>query len=506
MGARKSYKPWNPTQSYLLPPSPTDWLAEGHLAYFILDVVGELDLRVFDAAIQEKDPRGQQPYAPEMMVAVLLYGYSVGVFSSRKLERATYEDVAFRVLAAGEHPHFTTISQFRRTHLESLKSLFLNVLRLCQEAGLVKFGHVALDGTKIQGNASKHKAMSYERMLKTELQLKGEVEELIARAKAADLQEDAHFGEGERDEDLPAELRRREDRLRTIAKAKERLENEAAEARARALRIQATRAEERATTTEDPVEKMRATTMAKNRRAKAEKLVPGAASDDLDPPRTSDGLPMHEPPAATDGTPKPTAQMNFTDPDSRIMESAGGFVQGYNCQAAVDDANQIIVAEAVSNLSPDNGNMVPMFEVAVVNCGEPPVTATADAGYWTPLAPAACEAMGIDPYISTRRREVKGASASVSTAQTSSTTPERDAMTLKLGTPNGRRVYARRKATVEPVFGQIKEVRGFRRFSLRGLEAVQAEWALICATHNLLKLWRARIAAAAPAATILAVP
>ncbi len=228
-------------------------------------MVGELDLSTIERSIQGKDARGTRPYSPEMMVGLLLYGYCVGVFSSRKIERATYEDVAFRVLAGGEHPHFTTVNAFRKEHLKALRGFFLQVLRLCQEAGLVKLGHVALDGTKVQANASRRKAMSYARMLKSELQLTEEIDALLSRAETTDASEDERFGRGQRDEDLPAELQRREDRLQTIREAKKRLETEAAEARARDLRGQAARARDRSETSADPVDRKRAATLAKKR-------------------------------------------------------------------------------------------------------------------------------------------------------------------------------------------------------------------------------------------------
>ena len=248
MSRRKQYRPWTPEQPFLLPPSPMDWLPKGHLADFILDVVSELDLKAIETSIQAKDARGNRPYPPEMMVALLLYGYCVGVLSSRKLGRATYEDVAFRVLAGGEQPHFTTINTFRNQHLEALRTFFL---QLCQTAGLVKRGHVALDGTKVQANASKHKAMSDKRMLKSELELTEQIDALLARADEADTREDERFGKEQRDEDLPAELRRRESRLEKIREAKKRLEAEAAEARARALREQAAKARERSASATD---------------------------------------------------------------------------------------------------------------------------------------------------------------------------------------------------------------------------------------------------------------
>jgi transposase len=495
----KQYKSWNPDQEYLLPPSPREWLPAGHLAYFIIDVVSELDLGAIEGSVQAKDPRGTMPYAPAMMVALLLYGYCVGVFSSRKIERATYENVAFRVLAGDHHPHFTRINEFRKQHLVVLKGFFLQVLKLCQKAGLVKLGLVALDGTKIQGNASKHKAMSYDHMLKSELQLQGEIDELLSRANEVDDKEDVRFGSGQREEDLPAELQRRQDRLAKIREAKQQLESEAMAARARELREQAERARQRAETHVNPVERKRAATMAANRAAQARELDPDASDDDTTPPTTASGLPMHEPQTTKQGVPDDKAQMNFTDPDSRIMESGGAYLQGYNCQAVVDAGHQIIVASAVSNKAPDNGNLVPMIKMTIENCGAAPTKGLADAGFWNVDAPAACDALGTETLISTARarhgtQDAATASGSVDATPETTTTPQmqsaREQMRAKLETEEGRRAYARRKVIVEPVFGQVKEARGFRRFLLRGLEKVEAEWALVCTGHNLLKLFR----------------
>jgi transposase len=460
------------------------------MVYFVLDVVGELDLSAIEDEIQEKDERGTRPFAPQMMVALLLYGYCVGVFSSRRLEKATYEDVAFRVLAGGEHPHFTKINAFRKRHLAALKGFFVQVLKLCQGAGLVKLGAVALDGTKLQGNASKHKAMSYERMLKSELQLQTEIDGLLSRADQTDTAEDALHGEGKQEEDLPEELRRREPRLVKIREAKTQLEAEAKEARARELREQAARAREGAETHPDPAEQKRAATRAKKKAEQARELAPDKDDDDLDPPRTDGGLPLHEPASTTDGKPSDKAQMNFTDPDSRIMESGGTFLQGYNAQAVVDDAHQIIVAHDLSNLSPDNGNLVPMLVQTTANCGRAPLKALADAGFWTPTAPADCSQMGIDVYISTARRKHGVGQEPLAAMPPAEDLTLRACMARKLQSDEGKQTYARRKAIVEPVFGQIKEARGFRRFLLRGLANVQAEWALVCTGHNLLKLFR----------------
>ncbi len=483
MSSRKEYRSWSPRQAFLVPPSPLEWLPEGHLAYFILDVLEELDLSPIEEVLQGKAWRGTRPYAPKMMVGLLLYGYSAGVFSSRKLERATYEDVAFRVLSGGEHPHFTTINRFRVDHLKALSGLFLQVLRLCQTAGMVKFGHMALDGTKVQANASKHKAMSYERMLKSELRLTEEIAELLARASEIDQGEDARFGEGQRDEDLPTELRLREGRLTKIREAKEKLEAEAAKARARVLREQARRG--RACASADESARKRESTKAEKKEEQARELDPDGDDDDLDPPKTGDGLPKHEPRTTTDGKPHGKAQMSFTDSDSRLMESGGAFLQAYNCQAMVADGAQVIVAQAVSNQAPDNGNLEPLVTQTLVNCGQAARVTTADAGYWHPAAPDACEALQTDVYISTRRERPGRATSPTGTANEALRK-----MRAKLSSGEGRRIYARRKAVVEPVFGQIKEARGFRRFLLRGLPKVGHEWALVCTGHNLLKLWR----------------
>ena len=235
----KQYRPWTPEQTFLLPPSPMEWLPEGHLAYFVLEVVGELDVGAIEAAIQKKDPRGERPYSPRMMTSLIVYAYCAGVFSSRKIERATYEDVAFRVIGGGGHPHFTTVNTFRLEHREALAGLFVQVLRLCMRAGLKTVGHVALDGSKVQANASKHKAMSYGRMKDEEKRLAAEIEQLLQRADVVDTQEDAEFGRDKRGDELPEELQRRESRLARIREVKAELEKEAAEARATKLRANA---------------------------------------------------------------------------------------------------------------------------------------------------------------------------------------------------------------------------------------------------------------------------
>jgi len=486
----KRYKPWRPTDSYLLPPSPGDWLPEGHLVYFLLDLLPVLDLGSIDKAIQRKDRRGTRPYPPGLMVILLLYGYCVGVFSSRKLEKATYEDVAFRVLAGGHHPDHTRISEFRRVHLEALRELFLQVLKLCQKAGLVKLGHVAFDGTKKPANASKHKAMSYKRMLEEELRLKDEIQRLLKSAEETDAAEDARFGEGIRGDELPEELRRRRTRLARIQEAKAELEEEAKRARAQALEEQAERARERSENHEDPTERKRAATVAKKKEGEAGEM---RGDDDDDPPSftTSEGLPMHRPRTKVDGTPDDKAQRNFTDPESRIMESGGAFEQGYNCQAGVDEAHQVIVSQAVTNQPPDNGNLPVMMAQTVDNCGQAPDAASADAGYWAPGVTKTATGLGIDLYVSTARRKHGATREPVPAGPLADAADERERMRHKLRTKEGRETYARRKAIVEPVFGQIQEAQGFRHFFLRGLEKTNGEWSLVCTCHNILKLFRA---------------
>jgi len=484
----KSYRPWTPRQAYLLPPSPTEWLPENHLAYFILDVVERLDLSPIEAAIAEKDPRGERPYSPRMLLAVLIYGYCVGVFSSRKLARATYEDVAFRVLCGSTHPHFTTVNHFRLQHREAFAGLFVQVLRLCRRAGLVKLGHVSIDGTKILANASKHKAMSYDRMQEEEARLRAEINELLANADAADRADDERYGVGVADEDLPAELARREARVARIEQAMVALEKEASEARATELREQAAgqRAKEQDSSV-DEAERRRAATRAAKSEANADQIDP---PDDDDPPASADDLPHHRVPTDRDGTPDPKAQRNFTDADSRIMVRDGGFVQAYNAQIAVDAKAQVIVAQAVTNQPPDAEHLLPMLDRVEEALGRMPKKLSADAGYYSDTNAAGCEARKVDGYVAVAR-----------TPHSRTPKPQpvvsatRAAMREKLQSPDGHAVYARRKVIAEPPFGQIKAAQGFRRFLLRGLAKVRCEWALVCSTHNLLKLYRAGLAA-----------
>jgi transposase len=482
----KTYRPYAPEQAFLLPPSPTEWLPEDHLAYFVLDLLADLDLGAFERPLQAKDARGERPFAPRMMLALLVYGYAVGEFSSRKLERATHEDVAFRVLAAGEHPHFTTINDFRLRHRAAFADLFQQVLAECMSAGLVKLGHVAIDGTKMKANASKHKAMSYDRMQKDEARLKAEVEALIARAEATDAAEDAQHGVGQQPSDLPAELRRREDRRAVIRANREALKAETAKARAAQLAAQA---DGLRATADEPTHTSRQRNELTTRAAQRDQAAADLDDDDPPPPAVDGDLPRHTPPMTIDGTPKPRAQRNFTDPDSRIMVRDGGFVQAYNAQLAVDETTQIIVAVAVGNQGPDAQYFEPMLRRVVDNCDAVPAVTTADTGYFSIANVRAAEHFGTDPHIAVGAHHNDGRLVDEPPPLPQLSSPERAAMRAKLSSAAGHARYARRKATVEPVIGQIR-TRGFQQFSMRGLLKARCEWLLVGATHNLLKLWR----------------
>lgn len=453
----KVFRLYAPEQSELLPPSPREWLPEGHLAYFVLDTVKELDLKPL-LSRYERELRGYPPHHPQMLVGLLLYAYCVGVASSRRIEKKTYEDVAFRVIAAGQHPDHTTISEFRRRHLEVLGGLFVQVLALCQKAGLVKLGHVALDGTKMKANASKHKAMSYERMQQREQELAQKVAQLLKAAEEADAAEDRLYGKKKRGDELPQELQRAETRLAKIRAAKAELE---AEARAAREQLEADKKKD-----QEPSE----------------------------PPSGPTPLPSHQVPSDAKGQPKPGAQRNFTDPESRIQKTQSGFIQGFNAQAAVDEGHQVIVAQALTNQSPDVEHLLPMMEQVVKNCSGPPAVMTADTGYFSEANLVGATCLGVEAYLSTGRQK-HGEEPRPVRGRMPRSMSLKQWMERRLRTKKGRAVYARRKAVVEPVFGQIKQVRGFRQLLLRGLQKARGEWALICLTHNLLKLYKAQAAA-----------
>jgi transposase len=499
MAGTKRFRPWHPDQQYLLPPAPRDWLPEEHLVFFVLDLVESLDLSAIEDVVHAKDSRGTRPYDPRMMVALLLYGYTTGVPSSRRLERATHEDVAFRVLTAEQHPDHTRISEFRRQHLAALEALFVQVLHLCVEAGMVRLGHVALDGTKVQANASKHKAMSYERMVAREAQLTTEVEALLTRAEQIDGQEDARWGKGRRGDELPEELAIRQRRLTKLREAKARLEEGAKFARAQKLRSRAEKAKiEALEADEENLERaLKKATDAVVVAQAAERQVQTTQSERDDTStrsRTVDEMPVHRVKHLASGIPKAKAQLNFTDPESQIMKSGSGFLQGYNGQAAVDDGSQVIVAQGLSHQAPDVEYLRPMVQNIEEMMGRLPRKLSADNGYWSEDNARFCTEVGIDAYIATGRLKHGEAPPPVR-GRPPRSLEAKGRMRRKLRTKAGRAVYAKRKAIVEPVFGQCKEGRGFRRFLLRGVSKARSEWSLICTGHNLLKLYRASLAA-----------
>lgn len=422
----KPFRTYLPEQDLLLPPSLRDWLPEDHLAYFVSDVVDQLDLSVIES-VYEKDDRGQPPYHPRMMTKVLLYGYCVGVFSSRKLQKRLVEDVAFRVLAAGNQPDFRTIADFRKQHLGVLEDLFRQVLRLTLETGTMKLGRVVLDGSKVKANASKHKAMSYGRMQETEKRLREEVRSLLRQAEAADQEEDRRYGADRQGDELAEELRRRESRIERIRQAQRALEERARE------QAQSEGQEERPS------------------------------------------------------QPAPKAQYNFTDPESRIMKGAEGFVQAYNTQVAVEPILQLIVGQTVTPAVNDKQQLVPMIETIEEQSGQKPQEVLADSGYCSEENLQYLGQRNINGWVATEKWKHGAARPPCPRGPLPSEVGEAERMKRKLQTQVGARVYATRKSVVEPVFGQIKQGRGFRQFLLRGLKKVRGEWALICLTHNLLK-------------------
>jgi transposase len=505
----KTFRPWNPEQTLLLPPSPVDWLPENHLVFFLLDLAAELDLGEIHSYYRQKDPRGEKAYDPRMMVVLLLYAYCVGLPSSRKIEKACWEDAAFRVLTGNEQPDHSRISDFRRRHLDALAGLFVQVLRLCQKAGLVSLGHVALDGTKIRANASKHKAMSHERMLRSERQLEGEMRALLRKAEIIDAQEDGQYGKGKRGAELPEELQRRSSRLEWIRKAKAELEAEAAAAKAAQRQEQAEAAEQEASEAEasgDEQRSKRASRRARGARKRADdtqklaiEKAEAAGSECLRAsaftPADPEAMPSRQLPTDAAGNPKPQAQRNFTDPESHILKGGDGWIQGYNCQAAVDGDHQVIVAIGVSNQASDAVHLLPMLERIQANTGQQPEAFIADAGYCSTANLEACDKRQLNAYISTSRQQ-HGHRPRPSRGRARQNLDARGRMDRKLRSKAGQAIYALRKTIVEPVFGQIKGSRRLDRFRLRGLEKVNGEWSLIATTHNILKLFRASMAVA----------
>lgn len=452
MAPTKKFRNYSPEQKYLLPPDIRDWLPSDDLVYFLIDVVSELDLSPFYSSYSGLKG-GQPPYDPSMMVCLILYAYCIGMPSSRKIEQATYSQVPFRVLCSGSHPDHDTICSFRKRHLSALSNLFLEVLHLCREAGLVKLGHVSLDGSKVKANASKHKAMSYSRMLSEESRLKSEIAELLAEAERVDNEEDRRYGKGKRGNELPAELRRRESRLQKIREAKNKLESDAKEAA---------------------------------RKKDKENI------DKYNADKKSGKKNIRKPKPSNDKPPDKT-QYNFTDPESRIMPSGSkkNFEQAYNCQAVVDSENQVIVASHVSQSSNDKKELKPAIEKLKKNLGDAlPQKLSADSGYFSESNVKCLEGENIDGYIATGRLKHNDKVPLSPRGPIPKKATVKERMGRKLRTKKGRETYSARKYIVEPVFGQIKEARGIRSFSLRGFENVMQEWDVICLTHNLLKLFR----------------
>jgi transposase len=456
---RKTYRPWEPQRYRHEAHSPHAKLSEGDMVFFVLDTVPKLDLRRF-YTLYEDESRGAPPFDPAMMVCLLLYAYCVGVFSSRKIAQACERNLAFIAIVGTERPDFRTISDFRKLHLDAFRDVFVQVLRIAGEAGMVKLGNIATDGTKIQGNASRHKAMSYGYMRKEADRLREDIEALVTQAHQQDAADDAALG-SRRGDELPAELARREDRLAMIEAAMRRLE----------ARAKADAEAERQRRAEAEAERQR---LGRPRRGKAPKPV--------------------------DETPNDKAQTNFTDPELQIMRTNNkGWEYCGNAQASVDAAYQIILACDVTTESNDTQQAEPMARMTVAHLEQAglamptdatgavqKIPATYDSGYYSAAAAAAVEQRGFEPYMATGRQRHHASEAEE--RQPPATTKER--MAAKVRTPTGRALYARRKVIVEPVFGQIKEARGFRRFLLRGLDNIRGEWHLVCVTHNLLKLWR----------------
>jgi len=427
-----TFRRYVPEQSLLLPPSPRDWLPEGHLAYFVSDTVDVLDLKAFYESY-EGDGRRNSPYEPRMLVKVLLYAYATGTFSSRRIARKLEEDVAYRVLAADNFPAHRTICEFRQQHLEAFGDLFVQVVRIAREAGVVRLGTLAIDGSKVKANASKRKAMSYGRMLEQERCLREQIAELTARAAAVDAAEDAEHGPEIRGDELPEELQRREQRLRKIQEAKARLEA---------------------------------------RQAEEDRKKGRSEDDNRKSPRGGRRF------AREFGVPPDTAQENFTDPESRIMKTTHGFEQCYNGQIAVDESSQSIVATGLTNNAADNNELLPLLDQVQATFGCNPQQVLADAGYRAEATFQRLETRGIDAYISLAR---EGGQAPAAPEELGAT----HRMAQKLASETGKRRYRRRKAIVEPVIGWIKSVLGFRHFSFRGEEKSRREWTLVCLAVNL---------------------
>lgn len=456
----KKFREYQPEQRLLLPASLEDWLPEGHLGRFVSEVVEQLNLGEIYASYEE-DGRGQAAYHPLLMVKVLFYGYATGRYSSRKLERASYEEVPMRYLAGNQHPDHDTLASFRRRHLEALGRLFGQILQMCQRAGLVGLGHVAVDGTKVRANASRQQTRSYAQMKEEEQRLERHIREWLEQAEQVDAQEDAQYGVLRGDE-LPPELATQKKRLETIRRLKAEMEQEAREQAERERAEIEQRRQER-----------------RGREQQAGRRFGGRE------PRVPDPAQVQ---------PRAQAQRNLTDPESRIMKdgATGSFQQCYNAQAAVDERRQVIVAAEVTAQEYDRRQLAPLVEQIEQHLGRKPEQISADSGYYSSQHLASPVLAGVDLYVppEPERRRPPGAAARRWDRRPEVT----DAMRQKLATEEGRRRYRRRQTIVEPVFGTIKQGRAFRQFLLRGLALVRGEWTLACTAHNLLKLYAAWLA------------
>ena len=469
-----NYRPYEPDQPFLFPPSPRDWLPQDHLVYFISDTIDQLDLSAFHLRYRG-DGRRNQPYHPTMLAKVLIYAYATGVFSSRRIAAKLVDDVALQLLAAGNRPDFRTINRFRQQHLDTFSKLFVEVVHLAQKMGLVKLGTVALDGTKIKGNASKHKAMSYQHMQEQEQRLEKEIQQLLEKAQQTDAAEDQLHGPDKSGDELPLELRHREQRLEKIREAKQALEGEQA-----------------------------AADRAKGRHPGDDRVAGGE--------RPQGGRSKFK---QEFGEPEPTAQCNFTDPESKIMKTQQGFQQGYNAQAVVEEGHQLIVAQQVGQNAADNVSLIEMVDQVEQNTGSKPGCLLADAGYPSEENFLALEERKIEGIVALqreskavkeendkkeeqkRKKENKKENEKENKKDKTVARAARERMAKRLEGNRGKRQYARRKGMVEPAFGWVKEVLGFRQFSLRGLKKVQGEWSLVTLALNLRRMARMEAVAAA---------
>ena len=423
----RKYREYTPDQAFLLPPSLSELIPEDDPVFFLREAIQKLDFEPFHQAY--RSVRGRPPYDPALIVGLFLYGAMRRTYSSRKLAELCQRDVACMYLVGGATPDYHTIGEFRQRFTEELKGLFVQVLGLCAEAGLVRLGHVSLDGTKVRANASRHKAMSYGRMVEKEAALAAEVEGWLEAGKREDAEEDAEHGPDDDGWSLPPEMRRKQERLERIQEAKARLEE----------------------------------------RAREQAEAKGEDPEEAEVPRK--------------------AQSNFTDPESRIMKGSEGFQQCYNAQAAVDAESQVIVACEVSNAPTDVQRLRPMLGEVHANTGRFPVQFTADAGYASEANFAALADAGITAAIALRRyHHDEPPDADPGPLRGSRRWPYRTAMRAWLSTAEGKALYRLRKQIAEPVIGQIKAARGFRQFLRRGQQAVEGEWSLVCTAHNLLKL------------------